>query len=343
MNVQDTRKLSPEAQDALRERVVQALLTQRMTVSAAARTFGVHRATVSAWWNRFQRRGPEALASKKRGAKPKPLLTADHEARLLSVLRHRVPNELGLGEALWTREAVAEWAARELGVKRSRWVWGRWLAAKGFTPQKPARRAYEQDPAAVERWLTTDYPRIQAEARAENAEIHWLDEAGLRSDCQHGRGYAPKGQTPVQPVPGKRFGVNYIATLTNLGVMRFMVFAGRFTAAVLLVFLTRLLASRATKVYVILDGHPSHRSKKVKAWVAKRAERIRLVYLPPYSPELNPVEYLNNDVKGNSQRSGRARDRDDLKDKVRSYLRGTQGYKAIVQAYFRAKHVNYAA
>jgi hypothetical protein len=157
-------------------------------------------------------------------------------------------NEIVWKRSFWTREAVAEWAARELGVKRSRWVWGRWLAAKGFTPQKPARRAYEHDPAAVERWLTTDYPRIQAEARAENAEIHWLDEAGLRSDCQHGRGYAPKGQTPVQPVPGKRFGVNYIATLTNLGVMRFMVFAGRFTATVLPVFLTRLLASRATKV-----------------------------------------------------------------------------------------------
>lgn len=343
MKVQDARKLSPEVQDALRERVVQALLTQGISISAAARTFGIHRATVSGWWNRFQRCGPEALASKKRGAKPRPLLRPDQEAQLLTVLRERTPDELGLGESLWTREAVAEWATRELGVKRSRWVWGRWLAAKGFTPQKPARRAYEQDAAAVQRWLTKDYPRIEVEAHAENAEIHWLDEAGLRSDCQHGRGYAPKGQTPVQAVPGKRFRVNYLATLTNLGVMRFMVYTGRFTAAVLLVFLTRLLLSRPSKVYGILDGHPSHRSKKVKAWVAARAERIRLVYLPPYSPELNPVEYLNNDVKGNSQRSGRARNGDDLKGKVRSYLRETQYQESIVQAYFRAKYVKYAA
>jgi transposase len=344
MDIQDARTLSPEAQQALRERVIRALETQEhLSVSGAARTFGVHRATVSEWWSRYQRGGAGALASKKRGAKPGALLTAEQEARLLTALRTKAPGELGLGEALWTREAVAAWAARELGLKRSRWVWGRWLKAKGFTPQKPARRAYEHDRAAVERWLQEEYPRIEAEAKAEGAEIHWLDEAGLRSDCQHGRGYAPRGQTPVQQVPGKRFSVNYIATVTNLGVLRFMVFAGRFTAAVLLVFLARLLASRAAKVYVILDGHPSHRSKRTTAWAAERADRLRLVFLPSYSPELNPAEYLNNDVKGNAQRSGRARDADRLADQLRSYLRATQCIPSIVKAYFKAKHVKYAA
>ena len=182
--------------------------------------------------------------------------------------------------------------------------------------------------------MTREAPQIEAEARAEGAEIHWLDEAGLRSDCQHGRGYAPQGQTPVQAVPGKRFSVNYLATLTNLGVLRFLVYAGRFTGAVLLVFLTRLLASRPSKVYVILDGPPAHRSRKVKAWVAARSDRIRLVFLPSYSPELNPVEYLNNDVKGNAQRGGRARDRDPLQDKVRAYLRHTQGDRALSKPIF---------
>jgi transposase len=335
--------LSPEAQDALRERVIQAVDAQGLSISCAARTFGLHRATVSEWWNRYRRLGGPALVSRKRGAKPKPLLTPDQDKRLLTVLREKTPEELGLGEALWTRDAVAAWAARDLGVTRSRWVWGRWLNAKGFTPQKPARRAYEHDPVSVDRWLTKGYPQIEAEAKAEGAEIHWLDEAGLRSDCQRGRGYAPRGRTPVQAVPGKRFGVNYLATLTNLGVMRFLVYTGRFTAAVLLVFLARLLASRTAKVYVILDGHPSHRSRKVKAWVEARSDRIRLVFLPTYSPELNPVEYLNNDVKGNAQRGGRARDRDQLAGKVRSYLRGTQCERSIVKAYFRAKHVKYAA
>ena len=343
MEVPDARSLSPEAQEALRERVVHAILTEGRSITEAARTFGVHRGTASRWYSAYRRQGAPALAAKARGRRPTPLLDPQQEARLLEVLRANTPDQFGLPDTLWTREAVADWAAAHLGVRRSRWVWGRWLRAKGFTPQKPARRAYERDPEAVERWLREEYPRIQAEAQAEGAEIHWLDEAGVRSDCTSGRGYAPRGQTPVQPLPGKRFGVNYIATVTNLGVLRFMVFTGRFTAAVLLVFLARLLAGRPGKVYVILDGHPSHRAKKVAAWVAARADRLRLVFLPPYSPELNPAEYLNNDVKGNAQRDRRAREKRELADKVRSYLRATQQVVSVVKGYFQAKHVRYAA
>jgi transposase len=343
MEIPDARSLHPDAQQALRQRVVHAIESEGLSIAAAARTFGVHRSTASAWYNAYRRTGPPALQARPRGRRPKPLLTADQEARLLATLRDKTPDQLGLAETLWTREAVADWAARELGVERSRWVWGRWLKARGFTPQKPARRAYERDPAAVDRWLAEEYPRIELQAKAEAAEIHWLDEAGLRSDCQAGRSYAPRGRTPTVAVPGKRFGVNYVATVSNLGVLRFLVFAGRFTAAVLLVFLARLLACRPGKVYVILDGHPAHRSRKVRAWVEARADRIRLVYLPPYSPELNPAEYLNNDVKGNAQRSGRARDREELAGKVRGYLRATQRLAWLVRRYFRAEHVNYAA
>jgi transposase len=343
MEIPDARSLSPEAQEALRERVVHAIGTQGMSITGAARTFGVHRGTASRWYSAYRRQGAPALAAQTRGRRPTPLLDPQQEARLLEVVRANTPDQSGLPDTLWTREAVADWAAAHLGVRRSRWVWGRWLRAKGFTPQKPARRAYERDPEAVERWLREEYPRIQAEAQAEGAEIHWLDEAGVRSDCTSGRGYAPRGQTPLQPLPGKRFGVNYIATVTNLGVLRFMVFTGRFTAAVLLVFLARLLAGRPGKVYVILDGHPSHRAKKGAAWVAARADRIRLVFLPPYSPELNPAEYLNNDVKGNAQRDGRAREKGELAGKVRSYLRATQQVVSVVKGYFQAKHVKYAA
>jgi transposase len=343
VEIPDARSLSPEAQEALRARVVHAVVTEGKGITEAARTFGVHRGTASRWVNAYRGHGPGALAARARGRKPTPLLTPAQQGRLLDVLTHRTPDLVGLSDTLWTRDAVADWAARELGVRRSRWVWGRWLRAHNFTPQRPARRAYEQDPAAVARWLQEAYPRVEAEAKAEGAEIHWLDEAGVRSDGTAGRGYAPRGHTPVQPLPGQRFGINYIATVTSLGVLRFMVFGGRFTAAVLLVFLARLLAGRPGKVYVILDGHPSHRAKKVAAWVAARADRIRLVFLPPYSPELNPAEYLNNDVKANAQRDGRARDKGQLADKVRGYLRATQQVTGVVQGYFQAKHVSYAA
>jgi transposase len=343
MDLPDARTLSPQAQQALRERVIAAVEHDGLSKAEAARLFGVHRSTVSGWWHAYRRGGPAALRARRRGPAPQPLLTPEQHQRLWHVLTTATPDRVGLGEALWTRDAVADWAARELGLRRSRWVWGRWLKARGFTPQKPARRAYEQDRAAVERWLADEYPRLAREAAAEGAEVHWLDEAGLRSDCQAGRGYAPRGRTPVQPVPGKRFAVNYIATVSALGVLRFLVFPGRFTAAVLLGFLGRLLAGRPGKVYLILDGHPSHRAKVVREWAAARPDRVRLVYLPPYSPQLNPAEYLNNDVKANAQRHGRARDRDDLGAKARAYLRGTQRMPQVVRNYFRARHVRYAA
>lgn len=343
MEITDARSLPPEAQRALRERVVHAIEARGLSIAEAARTFGVHRSTAGAWYNDYLRRGADALAARPRGRKPKPSLDPDQEARLLDTLRREAPDQLGLAETLWTRDAVAAWAARELGVRRSRRVWGRWLKAHGLTPQVPARRAYGRDPAAVDRWLAEEYPRVEREAKAEGAEVHWLDEAGLRSDCQAGRSYSPRGSTPAVPVPGRRFGVNYIAAVTNLGVLRFQVFAGRFTAAVLLAFLARLIAGRPGKVDVVLDGHPVHRSKRVREWVGARPDRIRLVPLPPYSPELNPAELLNNDVKGNAQRSGRARDKGELAGKVRGYLRSTQRMAWLVRRYFRGKHVEYAA
>jgi transposase len=303
----------------------------------------VHRATAGRWRKAFQRQGPDALKSRRRGRNPEPLLPPDQSERLLGVVRKRTPDLLGLPETLWTRAAVADWARSELGVTRSVATWGRWLKAQGYTPQKAARRAYERDPAAVRRWLQEDYPHRAERAAAEKAEIHWLDESGLRSDGSLGKGFAPRGRTPVRRIPGRRFGVNYLAALSSAGVLRFLAYTGKLSGALLITFLARLLANRACeKLYVILDGHPTHRGKQLTNW-ARGQERLVLVYLPGYSPELNPVGYLNNDVKANAQRDGRARDQRPLLKKLRSYLFSIQFRPEYARAYFQARHVKYAA
>jgi hypothetical protein len=222
-------------------------------------------------------------------------------------------------------------------------VWGRWLRRHGFTPQRPARRAYQQDPADLARWRAEVYPAIAAEAKQAGAEVHWLDETGLRTDHNPGTGYAPKGRPPVVRVSGKPHRVNAISTLTNAGVLRFSVFAGRFTAPVLIAFLGRLLRSTTGVVFLILDGHPVHRSQKVREWAAGRADRLRLFFLPPYCPELNPTEYLNNAVKGTVPRVKRARTREELADQVRAYLRVVQQRPHLAGRFFEAEPVSYAA
>lgn len=343
MKPTDARTLSSEAQQALRERVVHAL-QGGMSQAAAARAFGVHRSAVNRWAQAARAGGTAALASRRRGRIPTggPLAPAQ-EAELLAAIRGGMPDDLGLPMALWTREAVGLYAERAFGVRRSRWVWGHWLNARGFTPQKPARRAVEQDPEALARWRAEQYPAIAARAKAAGAEIHWADESGLRSDHQAGRSYSPRGRTPVVRQPGQRFRVNLLSTLTNLGVLRFAVFGGRFTSAVFIEFLRRLLRSVGGPVFLIADGHPVHRSKKVREWVAAQGGRVELFFLPPYCPELNPTELLNNDVKGNVPRLRRAKDKPELTAEVRSYLRQTQRRPEIVRNYFRADHVSYAA
>jgi transposase len=342
MRPPDARSLSAQAQQALRQRVVAAMQTQGLRPAQAARLFGLHRSTVGRWWQAFQRQGPDALLSRRRGRKPRPLLEPAQQERLLALVRTHTPDQLGLPQTLWTRSAVADWVEGELGVRRSVATWGRWLKARGYTPQKAARRAYERDDAAVQRWLEQEYPRLAQQAKAEGAEIHWLDEAGLRSDSALGKGYAPRGRTPVRRIPGRRFGVNYLAALTSAGLLRFLVYTGKLTGKVLVTFLTRLLANRPCKLYVILDSHPTHRGRHLTGW-ARGQERLVLVYLPGYSPELNPAEYLNNDVKGNTLRRARARDQRSLLKKLRSYLFSVQFRPEFVRAYFRADPVKYAA
>jgi transposase len=189
----------------------------------------------------------------------------------------------------------------------------------GVQPQKPQHRALEQDPAAVARWLTEDYPAICAQAKREGGVVLWLDEVGVRSDAAAGRSWAPVGQTPVIKGTGKRFRVNMVSAISNAGRLRFRLFTGSFTGAVFIDFLGRLVRDcGGRKVHLIVDGHPVHRAKLVSAWVGRHADRIELHFLPGYSPELNPVELLNQDVKANAAGRRRARSAAELAKELRS-------------------------
>src|SRR5712692_2915606 len=319
MKTEDARSLSAKAQEALRRLVVQAV-REGLTQAEAARLFGVARGTVNGWMGLWEREGSPGLKAGRRGRPPCPRLAPPQAATTVRLILSRCPDQLRLPFALWTREAVQQLLARRFGVHVSVWTVGRYLRAWGLTPQKPVRRAYEQNPVAVRRWLEQEYPAIRAQAKREKAEIHWGDEMGLRSDHQAGRSYGRRGQTPVVFGTGQRF-----------------------TAQVFLNFLRRLLRLIPRKVFLILDRHPVHKSAPVSRWLAKHAARIQLFWLPSYSPELNPDELLNQDVKTNALGRVRPIDQQELMGNVRSYLRITQSRPQLVQRYFRERHVQYAA
>ena len=339
---QDARSLTAEAQEALRRRAVEAV-RDGMTQTEAAKTFGVARGTVNKWMRHYRAGGARALKARPQGRPTGPSRLRGWQAgQIVRTLSDRTPDQLKLPFVLWTREAVGALICVRFGVRVSVWTVGRWLRRWGFTPQKPVRRAWEQDPKAVERWLRVQYPRIRREAKAAGAEIHWGDEMGLRSDHQTGTSYARRGCTPVIAGTGQRWGCNMISTVTNRGTLRFMVFKERFTAKVFIAFLRRLVGSARRRVDLIVDGHPVHRSRKVQTWLAQHDREIRMFFLPGYSPALNPDEFLNHDVKANAVGRRRAANRREMMADVRGYLRGTQKRPDIVQNYFHAPSVRYA-
>jgi transposase len=342
---EDTRSLSGAAQAALRNRAVQAVL-DGMTQAEAARVFGVHRNAVNRWIRRYREGGWAGLAEQRRGRRlgEQPALSERQQQELIALVRESTPDQLGLAGFLWTRDAVAELLAQRYGVWLARTTVGGYLRGWGFSPQRPQRRALEQNPVAVARWLATEFPAICAQARREGGMVLWLDEMGVRSDAAAGRSWAPVGRTPVIKRTGKRFRVNMISAISNQGLLRFRLFTGSFTGAVFSDFLRRLLHDcQGRKVHLIVDGHPVHRAKLVSAWVGRHAERIELHFLPGYSPELNPVELLNHDVKANAAGRRRPRSAGELREELHGYLRRRQRQPQVLVRFFDHPTTRYAA
>jgi transposase len=250
--------------------------------------------------DRYEEGGHAALKPTPRGRSSGDgrTLTADREAVIQRTICDKRPEQLKMEFALWSRAAVMQLIEQEFGVKLAVRTVGDYLKRWGFTPQKPIRRAYEQRPQAVQAWLDEQYPEIEKRAKAEGGEIHWDDETALVNTDVRGRCYAPAGKTPVtSTVGGTRQKLSMIATVTNQGKTRWMIIDEAFNSDKLIEFLEALIKDSGKKVFLILDNLRVHHSKPVKAWAAERQDKIELFYLPSYSPELNPEERLNADLK----------------------------------------------
>ncbi|WP_229880129.1 IS630 family transposase [Streptomyces echinoruber] len=304
--------------------------------------FGVSERSVGSWWRAYRGGGREALAVRRRRRPgPQELISDEERGTLFQAMADYTPEELLIGGPLWTRAAVRELIRMVCGVVMTERGVGTWLRRHGFSPQRPARRACQQCDEKVRAWLEQDYPAIAARAKTEKAVVAWADQCGLRSNTAlPGRFWAPKGRTPVVRVNGKRLRVNVMSAIASRGALWFTVFTGRFTAKVFTGFLDRLARHAGRKVHVIADRHPVHRSKAVRTWLDNNADRVELHLMPGYSPELNPDELLNADLKRHVHAS-RARSADDLAHETRRFLRRRQRQPHIVRGYFHARHVRY--
>lgn len=308
---------------------------------AVAVGLGINRRTIYRWLKAHDAGGEEALRAKPIPGAP-PKLTDRQTDKLARLIRTKNPQQLRFEFALWTVEMVRELIHREFEITLSESAVRRLLRRLGFTPQRPLYRAWQQNPVLVERWQKEEFPKLAARAKRERALIFFGDEAGIRSDYHAGRTWAPRGHTPVVKATGARFSFNMLSAVNALGHFRFMTVDGKVTARVFREFLRRLIAGVDRKVFLIVDGHPIHKAKLVKKFVADNADRLELFLLPPYSPELNPDELAWAHLKTSVARAT-LQTKDELKAAVKRSMRRLQSLPQIVAGFFHAPTCSYAS
>ena len=345
MEKEDARKQSREVLHERRKQVIR-LHRKGVGVMQIVEQTGLSWSGVNTALRLFEQGGAAALKPHARGKKPgsgRSLSTEQERVIRMTIIDKR-PEQIKMEFALWSRPAVRELIERDLGIKLSVRAVGDYLARWGFTPQKPIKKAYEQRPEAVQAWLEDEYPTIEARAKREGAEIHWGDETALVNTDVRGRSYAPAGQTPVtRAVGGTRQKLSMIATVTNQGKTRWMIIDEAFNTDRFIEFLEALIKDAGRKVFLILDNLRVHHSKVVKAWAEERKDKIELFYLPSYSPELNPEERLNADLKYAIGSKVPVRTKAKLKAAATDHMQKLEQSPERVKSYFQDIHVKYAA
>jgi len=310
--------------------------------TAVARDMGLYTNRIFIWLAAYRSGGWQALRARKAIGRPKRL-EAKQIRWVYNAVTVKNPLQFKFRFALWTRAQIRALIAQRFSVKLSLVSVGRLLAQLGLTCQRPLFRAYQQDRSLVERWLKEEYPKIRAQAKRERAKIYFEDESGVRSDFHSGTTWAPKGETPVVRVTGQRFSLNMMSAVSPRGELRFMVVRGGVGAEVFIGFLKRLVYGQRRPIFLIVDGHPSHRSKMTKAYVESLQGILRLFFLPPYSPELNPDELVWNDVKNHGVGRTLIHAPADLMRAVVGRLRYLQKTPAMVRSFFQHPETRYAA
>ena len=339
----DARQLSDDVLEALRLRALHGCQLG-YSEREIAQLLGVAQETVCRWWSAFVAGGIDALPQGRSG---RPLgsgrsLSEQQARHIQELLDQHNPEDLHIASPLWTRRAVGELIYRECHLRLAVRTVGEYLRRWGYTTKKPRRHARQQDAEEVRLWLEETYPAIEKQADEEGATIYWCDETGVAADEHPGRGYAREGQPAQMEVPRQHIHMNQVSAISNAGEVHFMTYGGTMNAALFIVFLGRLLRNTTGKIFLIVDRLRAHEKAEAE-WVAAHQDRLELFYLPRRAPELNPDEYLNNDVKGNVNAAGLPNDKRQLRSRLQAFMRRLVHLPDHVRSFFQHPCVQYAA
>ncbi len=337
----DARKLSTEEQHLIRKLAVQRVFDGE-TAAEVTRSFGLGDRSIFAWLKIAREHGIEALSPKARTGRKRTLSPLEEQE-----VKHWIiggdPRQYGFDFGLWTRQIVSDLLMDRFGVTMSVSGVGKLLKRLGLTPQKPLRRAYERDEQAVKHWVAETYPKIRKYAKKWGAEIFWLDEASIRSDDPLQRTWGEKGKTPIVKTSGQRQSINAISALSNKGSFWYHVYNGKFTGDKCIECFKRFLKNRKSKVILIVDGHPVHKSKKVMDYIESLEGRLEIVFLPPYAPDLNPDELVWNQMRNIGTSKKPLKKGESLMNRAILDLHSIQRNKKLIKSFFEESTVSFAA
>lgn len=336
----DGRTLDHKTLEHLRIMAVKRVVEDGEKPSVVMDSLGLCRTTIYPWLREFKDKGFEALAEKIASG-PEPLLNEKERGQVRRWIIGKDPRQHGFDFGLWTRRIVQSMIQEKMGVELCLTSVGKLLASLNITPQKPLRRAYERDPAAVALWQKETYPKLKKRAKRLGAMIFFLDEAGFQSDPPLGRTYGLKGHTPVVESSGQRQSINVISAVNASGAFWAATYTDKLNAESFVEFLRDFVKGQRKKVMLVVDGHPAHKANLVKDYIAGLAGGLELHFLPPYSPDLNPDEFVWNYMKGTGVSKRPLRKNESLRERVEQDLIAIWENNVLVASFFSAESVAY--
>lgn len=335
----DGRKLSHETSEQIRKMAVRRVL-EGESPSEVVKSFGLCRTSIYRWLRVAKKGGEGALAARKHPGRP-TTLTEKQMQTVRTWICGKDPRQYAFDFGLWTRKIVAKLIEQKFGRTLGVTAVGRLLAKLNITPQKPLRRAYERDPAAIDQWVKQTYPLLRRRAKACGADIFFLDEAGVRSDTPLGTTWGEKGKTPEVRTSGQRQSVNAISAVNAQGAFWYDVYTGRFNAGRFKEFLAAFLRYRRRPVFLVVDGHPAHRANLIKAYIQELKGKLELHFLPGYAPDLNPDEFVWNHLRQKGTSKIPLMRNESLRSRVEADLADIKANPALIRSFFRAPSVAY--
>jgi transposase len=316
------------------------LIEAKRPYSEVAEILGVGESTVFEWWRNYRREGDSGIETKEAPGRP-PSLSAHQLQELGALVAGTVPSQFGYGVGLWTRDIIADLIRKRFRVALTAVTVGRIMKSLGFSPQKPLYRAFQQDPEKVKEWKENTYPKIRKDAAAQGARVFFADESVIRTDFHAGTTWAPVGQTPVVESTGDRKSVMMASAVSPRGELRFHIHEGSFKSEHFIDFCKQLMNDSPGNTFLIVDGSSVHKAAKVKRFVQATEGKLQLFFLPPYSPDLNPDEWVWKNVKHDTIGRTVIRGKDDLKAKAISALRHLQKTPQKVRGFFGDPKLSY--